>query len=380
MIVKDEEANLPRCLDSIKGFADEIVICDTGSTDRTIEIARGYTDKIFIDPWREDFSYHRNKVMKAATKPWLMIIDADEKLVIRDGMFFKRFLGGLEDDFTAVAVPLHDIRGGQIKMSFSSGRFFRNGTVKYMNTVHNKPVIKGQATASDAVVINHYGYDLTPEQYAKKQRRLEAMLSKFVREHPDDPDIYMYLSQFSSVEQEPLRSIKHAEKYLSMRAIDNPQFNAGVLYTLIKSYMTLQNEEQARDLLNHYIDAGDFLDLAFAGIEFGLQFNDPVMIEICGRRYISIFQKFMENPALQGPHFYYHLRAESLAVAHYHMGLARLQGGSFSLMKVMELFDRLPHSTQEHILNAMQADLGGLKLNELTQKIRDARAKVLPVQ
>ena len=60
MIVKNEEKVLGRCLESAKRLADEIVIVDTGSEDRTREIARQYTSRVYEIPWRDDFSQARN--------------------------------------------------------------------------------------------------------------------------------------------------------------------------------------------------------------------------------------------------------------------------------------------------------------------------------
>lgn len=54
MIVKNEEANLARCLDSVAGLVDEMIIVDTGSTDRTVEIASGYTKNVYSYPWKND--------------------------------------------------------------------------------------------------------------------------------------------------------------------------------------------------------------------------------------------------------------------------------------------------------------------------------------
>ena len=60
MIVKNEEKHLARCLDSVAELVEEIIIVDTGSTDRTIEIASNYTSKIYLHPWADDFSDARN--------------------------------------------------------------------------------------------------------------------------------------------------------------------------------------------------------------------------------------------------------------------------------------------------------------------------------
>ena len=80
MIVKDEEENLARCLDSVRDFVDEIIIVDTGSTDRTIDIAERYGARVFYHPWEGSFSKARNYSLKYATCDWILILDADEEL------------------------------------------------------------------------------------------------------------------------------------------------------------------------------------------------------------------------------------------------------------------------------------------------------------
>ena len=80
MIVKDEEAVLSRCLDSLHDIMDEIIIVDTGSTDKTKEIARKYTDKIFDYKWCNDFADARNFAASKATGDYIYTADADEYL------------------------------------------------------------------------------------------------------------------------------------------------------------------------------------------------------------------------------------------------------------------------------------------------------------
>ncbi|MBE5884047.1 MAG: glycosyltransferase family 2 protein [Lachnospiraceae bacterium] len=80
MIVKNEERILARCLDSVADLMDEIVIVDTGSTDRTKEIAAGYTDKIYDFQWIDDFSAARNFAFSKATMEYIYSADADEVL------------------------------------------------------------------------------------------------------------------------------------------------------------------------------------------------------------------------------------------------------------------------------------------------------------
>lgn len=80
MIVKNEEKRLKRCLDSLAGLMDEIIIADTGSTDATKEIAGQYTEKVYDLPWTDDFSEARNDVFSRATGEYIYSADADEVL------------------------------------------------------------------------------------------------------------------------------------------------------------------------------------------------------------------------------------------------------------------------------------------------------------
>ena len=78
MIIKNEEAVLERCLESIQDVVDEIVIVDTGSTDKTKEIAARYTDRIYDFPWCDDFSAARNFAFSKGMGEYLLWMDADD--------------------------------------------------------------------------------------------------------------------------------------------------------------------------------------------------------------------------------------------------------------------------------------------------------------
>jgi|GEM_PF-123099 len=84
LIVKNEEKNLPRCLDSVKGLYDELVVVDTGSTDATVAIASRYTDKVFFFEWVNDFAKARNFSFSKCSNEWVMWIDADDILKPND--------------------------------------------------------------------------------------------------------------------------------------------------------------------------------------------------------------------------------------------------------------------------------------------------------
>ena len=96
MIVKNEELVLGRCLDSVKNLMDEIIIVDTGSTDKTKEIASLYTNKIYDFSWINDFAAARNFSFSKATKDYIMWLDADDILLYEDNKKLQQLKENLD--------------------------------------------------------------------------------------------------------------------------------------------------------------------------------------------------------------------------------------------------------------------------------------------
>ena len=119
MIVKNEEALLARCLESVKE-ADAIYILDTGSQDRTVEIAKQYTPNVFLDVWIDDFSYHQNKIKSYVQEDWILSIDADEVLISP----WAKVQEAAELGKNMVRVMM--VAEGSIPNSFGFGRLFRS--------------------------------------------------------------------------------------------------------------------------------------------------------------------------------------------------------------------------------------------------------------
>jgi tetratricopeptide (TPR) repeat protein len=84
MIVRDEAALLPECLEGLRGLADEIVVVDTGSTDETAQIAAAAGCRVLMQPWTGDFSAARNAALRACTGAWIFVVDADERIAAED--------------------------------------------------------------------------------------------------------------------------------------------------------------------------------------------------------------------------------------------------------------------------------------------------------
>lgn len=176
MIVKNEEAVLARCLESVKE-ADEIVICDTGSTDGTVEIAKRFTDKVFTDyTWAEDFSAARNHAKGKATGSWILSIDADEVLVSP----FSEVRAAAALTFMAANVLM--TAEGNPEQRFWFPRFFRNSPqVWWVGAVHNHLSVLGEDLHGATVNIS---YGLSPTHHQDPLRTLR-ILEREVATRPD---------------------------------------------------------------------------------------------------------------------------------------------------------------------------------------------------
>ena len=101
MITKDEERFLARCLSSVQPIVDEIIVVDTGSVDRTREIAGLFNAKVFDFEWTDDYSAARNLSLSKASGDWIFSLDADEVISERDHRLFKSLIANSEPGFSA---------------------------------------------------------------------------------------------------------------------------------------------------------------------------------------------------------------------------------------------------------------------------------------
>src|SRR5579871_3641923 len=97
MIVKNEEANLPACLRSVADLVGEMILVDTGSTDRTREVARSLGARVYDFAWVDDFAAARNESIRHATGPWVFWLDGDEALDEANRQRLRALFAGLGD-------------------------------------------------------------------------------------------------------------------------------------------------------------------------------------------------------------------------------------------------------------------------------------------
>src|SRR5438034_11627278 len=109
MIVKNEEENLGRCLASVSGIADELIVVDTGSTDRTVEIARQHGAQVYHFKWCDDFAAARNVSLQHATGRWCLHLDADEWVVEKEPGALRAELMGQPEGRYFMRVPVKSL-------------------------------------------------------------------------------------------------------------------------------------------------------------------------------------------------------------------------------------------------------------------------------
>jgi tetratricopeptide (TPR) repeat protein len=193
MIVRDEEANIAECLDSVRDLVDEIIVVDTGSTDRTPELAVARGARVVPFAWRDDFAAARNAGLDAATGDWIFWLDADERLGPVNRGRARRLFAGLRDENAAYMMrqlsPSSDATGATTAVD--QLRLFRNRTdVRWEYRIHEQILLSVRRTGATVrptdVVIDHRGYyDASTRD--RKLRRNTRLLELAHRERPDDP-------------------------------------------------------------------------------------------------------------------------------------------------------------------------------------------------
>ncbi len=190
MIVRNEQTCLGRCLGLVAGAVDEIVVVDTGSTDRTREIAGRFGAKVVSCPWESDFSKARNRGLEVAGGRWILVLDADEQLLETD----CRALLQLVAEHTPEAGPpgtafnflqRNSSDGGRTGTIVPSIRLFPNlPGIRYEWPIHEQVATSlaraGIPVRESAVSILHDGYSDSARN-SEKQRRNREILRGQVR-------------------------------------------------------------------------------------------------------------------------------------------------------------------------------------------------------
>ncbi|MEC0171900.1 glycosyltransferase [Paenibacillus graminis] len=255
MIVKNEEAVLDRCLNSVKEIADEIIIVDTGSTDNTKEIASQFTDKIFDFTWCNDFSIARNESLKYAEGKWILVLDADEYLSANQQIDWKKFLNTETPNKNyAYSLKVINHTGGPNKGITTAPvtRLFPNYMgIRFANPIHEQLIsdTTGQLLNKGVGLhIEHTGYQEQVMKVKNKHKRnMDIFMEMYSKGTMSAYDYFTLGNQyvFAEEEQKAMECYETAIKNVPEQAVWYPYCLLG----LISLYMKIDKLELSWELI-----------------------------------------------------------------------------------------------------------------------------------
>ncbi len=201
MIAKDEERDLPRVLSSVHKLVDEIVLVDTGSSDRTPEVARSFGARVYHFAWCDDFAAARNEALKYARGEWILILDADDEMHRSDLERLKALLS--VTDVTGLMLPIRsplDPEGRNVMTNYLVRVFRNDPRIRFRRRVHETVegvilALGGKIHRLTTISILHHGYkELGRVSYKITERNFRLLLAA-LRENPKDSDILAYLGK-----------------------------------------------------------------------------------------------------------------------------------------------------------------------------------------
>lgn len=199
IIAKNEENRIERLLSSLAPYDFEIVIVDTGSTDRTKELATKYTNCIYDFPWQDDFSAARNFSLNKASNDWILMMDCDEwikSLDMEELHYFRKHLShavGSVNRENLTGTP--EVPGKSIDRT---ERFFNRKRYHYTGIIHEQLTPKFEKSFETFLLkttIGHDGYCMNEEVRLQKSHRNISLLLKQLEKEPDNPYVYYQLGK-----------------------------------------------------------------------------------------------------------------------------------------------------------------------------------------
>ncbi|MCY6483673.1 glycosyltransferase [Clostridium aestuarii] len=218
MIVKNEEENLKECLEKLELYIDDIVIIDTGSTDKTKEIAAEFTDEIYDFKWCNDFAAARNFSLSKASNDWILVIDADEILTEFCLQRIIKFIENKNNQRTVGRIKIVNLFEEKIGIERVS-RIFNRNYYHYEGIVHEQVTSlnsKNYKTADVDIIVEHMGYTQEMVHRKDKIKRNITLLNKILMDNPDDSYIYYQLGKAYYMEKDYTEACNNFIKALNL--------------------------------------------------------------------------------------------------------------------------------------------------------------------
>lgn len=237
LIVKDEESCIEDCLKSIQGI-DEIVVLDTGSTDKTGDIVRRYTDKYYVDEykWNDDFAEARNYALKKATGDWILTIDADEQLE-KDGVSKCRRAIEIAESNNHKTINFRCISSAFKEEHFQPRLYKNQADIFWKGAIHNYLNISNNNKSN---IVIYYGYSLA---HKKDPDRSLRILLKEVNKNPDSIREKFYLAREYWYRKDFIKAVYWYSEYLKISNWAPEQAEAWLM--LAKCYFNIKESKDA---------------------------------------------------------------------------------------------------------------------------------------
>lgn len=258
MIVKNEAAKLPSCLSSVRDVVDEIVIVDTGSTDRTPKIAREFGARVYEFEWCNDFAVARNQSLKYVNGEWILVLDADEVLTPEVVPNLRQAIK--HSSYLLINLVRQEVGAAQSPYSLVS-RLFRNHPDIYFSRPYHALVDDSvslilsqkpqwQIGYLPEVAVLHSGYQKSELLSANKSSKAQAAMEGFLASHPHDPYVCSKLGALYVQTGSGSQGIELLERGLTSNGT-NPQimyelhYHLGIAYTRLQHSLAIAHYEAA---------------------------------------------------------------------------------------------------------------------------------------
>ena len=219
-IVKNEEKNIEKMLSSVQKYGFEIIVVDTGSTDRTRQIALEYTDKVYDFEWCDDFAAAKNYAASKASNNWILFMDADEWIDHIDleeiDYFIHHYLNAVGSVFMDNITGTPDNPGPPSRIHIE--RLYDRRKFQYIKPIHEMLAPKFGKLMDNLqlqTVLGHSGYCMDEETRVRKSKRNLELLFAELEKDPDDPYLYYQIGKGYQMVYDHENAVRYFEKGLS---------------------------------------------------------------------------------------------------------------------------------------------------------------------
>ena len=259
MIVKNEAENLPKCLESVSGIMDQIVIVDTGSEDATVEVAKSFGAEVFHFDWCEDFSAARNFSLEHAKEEYIIWLDGDDVLSPDQAKRLLELKLHLpKEKNCAYFFKVYNEMGGTADFTASQLRLFPNlPNLRFRRRVHEQIIFAineaGIETRSVDITINHLGYGMGVQE--KKYERNRPLLMKELEDNPHDHEILYFLCRNYYLNGEYEQALEWGKKALTeVKKLGKSNWYFHIKSKLAQVYLKSGSNEKALSLFQEILN------------------------------------------------------------------------------------------------------------------------------